>query len=245
MAAPVNHYLSTATSADTLSQDAEIAVLPVGSFEQHGDYLPLATDTIVASLIARRISEDYNLFLLPPVTLGCSHEHAAFAGTVSVSAATVTAVISDVRDSLAGQGIDTLVIVNGHGGNHFLANVVGQANTARRCMTLFPTREDWDQARLDSGCASNHSEDMHAGELEVSLLLHADPALVRDGYQKSDHLARPRPFLLVTGMKGYTETGVIGLPSEGTLEKGKRILDSLSRSFAAHAELLGRPAGSS
>jgi creatinine amidohydrolase len=242
MAGPVNHYISTATSADALSQDAKIAVLPVGSFEQHGDYLPLTTDTIVASLIARKVSDDYKLFLLPPVTLGCSHEHAAFAGTVSVSAATVTAVISDVRESLAAQGIDTLVIANGHGGNHFLANVVIQANTVRRCMTLFPTREDWDQARLDSGCTSNHSEDMHAGELEVSLLLHADPALVRDGYQKSDHLAWPRPFLLVTGMKGYTETGVIGLPSEGTPEKGKEILDSLSRSFAAHAELLGHPA---
>ena len=82
---------------------------------------------------------------------------------------------------------------------------------------------------------------MHAGELEVSLLLHADPGLVGDGYQDRDHLASPRPFLLVTGMTGYTQTGVIGLPSHGTAGKGKAILDSLSRSFAAHLDLLAAP----
>ena len=54
-----------------------MAVLPVGSFEQHGDFLPLITDTVVACLIARRGSADYGLLLRPPVTLSCSHEHAA------------------------------------------------------------------------------------------------------------------------------------------------------------------------
>ncbi len=105
-------------------------------------------------------------------------------------------------------------------------------------MALFPTSDDWKQARRDAGCTSDHSEDMHAGELEVSLLLHADAEIVRDGYQKTDHLIYPRPHLLVTGMKGYTDTGVIGLPSEGTPEKGAAILASLSRSFAAHLDLL-------
>ncbi|MFJ9771997.1 creatininase family protein [Kitasatospora sp. NPDC101157] len=52
---------------------AKIAVLPIGSFEQHGDHLPLTTDTVVASLIAQRIATDYDLFLLPPITLPRSH----------------------------------------------------------------------------------------------------------------------------------------------------------------------------
>lgn len=236
----MKHYTSLATSVDVRSRDARIAVLPVGSFEQHGDFLPLATDAIVASLIAERLADDYNLFQRPPITMACSHEHAGFPGTVSVSAGTVTALISDVRRSLHLQGIETLTIVNGHGGNYFLSNVVVESNATRRCMTLFPTNEDWNRARVDAGCAGNHSEDMHAGELEVSLLLHADPSLVREGYEKTDHMARPRPFLLVTGIKGYTESGVIGLPSEGTAEKGAAILESLSRSFAAHLELLGQ-----
>lgn len=237
----MSHLLSTATSADVRSQDPKIAVLPVGSFEQHGDFLPLATDTIVACLIAQRIAADYGLFLLPPVTLSCSHEHGGFPGTVSLSAVTLYAIIGDVRDSLRARGIETLVLVNGHGGNYVLSNVVLEANQAGRCMTLFPVREDWDRAREDAGCSAPTSQDMHAGELEVSLLLHAGPELVREGYQHGDHLASPRPFLLVTGMTSYTRTGVIGLPSNGTASKGKAILDSLSRSFAAHLALLTAP----
>jgi creatinine amidohydrolase len=241
----MNDHMTTVTSADVRSHGAKVAVLPVGSFEQHGDFLPLTTDSIVAGLIGQRITEDYNLFLLPPVTMSCSHEHAGFAGTVSISASTLCAVIGDVRESLRAQGIETLVLVNGHGGNYVLSSVVLQANVTQRCMTLFPTREDWDQARQDAGCAATTSEDMHAGELEVSLLLHASPELVGDGYHEGDHLARPRPFLLVTGMRGYTETGVIGRPSEGTPGKGKAILDSLSRSFAAHLDLLASPPAAS
>lgn len=232
-------FISTATSADAGGQQARVAVLPVGSFEQHADFLPLATDTMVACLIAGRVAADYDLFLLPPVTIGCSHEHAAFPGTVSVSSATLAAVIGDVRDSLQAQGIGALAVVNGHGGNYVLSNVVMQANAAGRSAVLFPVREDWDRARADAGCTGTTSQDMHAGELEVSLLLHADPSLVGDHYRDRDHLAHPRPFLLTAGMAGYTETGVIGLPSHGTAAKGKAILDSLSKSFAAHLDVLG------
>jgi creatinine amidohydrolase len=53
---------------------------------------------------------------------------------------------------------------------------------------------------------------MHAGELEVSLLLHADPDLVDEGYRRGDWQTDPRPHLLLTGMRGDTETGVIGRP---------------------------------
>jgi creatinine amidohydrolase len=67
--------MTTATSRDEQDRAARVAVLPVGSFEQHGDFLPLITDTVVACLIARRVSAEYGLFLLPPLTLSCSHEH--------------------------------------------------------------------------------------------------------------------------------------------------------------------------
>jgi creatinine amidohydrolase len=178
--------ITTATSRDEQDRAARVAVLPVGSFEQHGDFLPLITDTVVACLIARRVSAEYGLFLLPPVTLSCSHEHSGFAGTVSVSASTLAAVVSDVAASLQATGVDRLAIVNGHGGNYVLANVVQQANTAGPRMTLFPSRTDWELARTAGGLASTVSEDMHAGELEVSLLLHAYPELVGDGYRAAD-----------------------------------------------------------
>src|SRR5919108_5779528 len=216
--------ITTATSADEGERGARVAVLPIGSFEQHGDFLPLATDTVVASTIAGRVSEQYGLFLLPPVTLSCSHEHSGFAGTVSISASTLAAVVADVAESLRASGIDRLAIVNGHGGNYVLSNVVQQANVAGPRMTLFPSRTDWEAARTAAGLASTASEDMHAGELEVSLLLHGYPELVDDGYRRGDWGADSRPHLLVTGMRGYTDTGVIGRPSLASADKGRAIL---------------------
>src|ERR1700761_1531025 len=90
----------------------------------------------------------------------CSHEHAAFPGTVSVSAATLIAIVGDIGESLHVQGIENLVLVNGHGGNYVLSNIVMQANAVRRCMALFPMREDWDRAREDAGCIASTSQDM-------------------------------------------------------------------------------------
>jgi creatinine amidohydrolase len=230
--------ITTATSRDEADRGAGVAVLPIGSFEQHGEILPLATDTIVACDIARRVSTDYGLLLLPPVTVSCSHEHSGFAGTVSISAATLTAVVTDIADSLRQAGVAQLALVNGHGGNYVLSNVVQQANVAGPAMMLFPNRQDWQTAREAAGLASTASEDMHAGELEVSLLLHAHPELVGDNYQQADWPADPRPHLLVTGMRGYTRSGVIGRPSLATAEKGRLLLDSLTRSFKDHLDLL-------
>jgi creatinine amidohydrolase len=105
-------------------------------------------------------------------------------------------------------------------------------------MTLFPSRTDWEAARTAAGLESTASEDMHAGELEVSLLLHYYPELVHDGYRGADWQADPRPHLLVTGMRGYTETGVIGRPSLASADKGRVVLDSLAGSFKDHLALL-------
>jgi creatinine amidohydrolase len=104
-------------------------------------------------------------------------------------------------------------------------------------MTLFPSRTDWEGARTAAGLDSTPSEDMHAGELEVSLLLHGYPEL-DDGYRRGDWQADPRPHLLVTGMRGYTETGVIGRPSLASADKGRAFLESLARSFKDHLALL-------
>jgi len=234
----MNPLITVATSGDEQDRAARVAVLPVGSFEQHGDFLPLTTDTIVACAIAQRLSAEYALLLLPPVTVSCSHEHSGFAGTVSISARTLVAVVADVAESLRVAGVDRLAIVNGHGGNYVLSNIVQEANVVGPRMTLFPNRQDWETARTAAGLQSAASDDMHAGEAEVSMLLHAYPESVRDDYRHGDWVADPRPHLLVTGMRGYTDSGVIGQPSLGTAEKGRAILDSLTRSFKAHLELL-------
>ena len=85
----MNHFLPTATTSDEKERGAECAVLPVGSFEQHGDYLPLITDTVIATVVSRELASAYPLLQLPPVTISCSHEHSAWRGTVSISSSTL------------------------------------------------------------------------------------------------------------------------------------------------------------
>jgi creatinine amidohydrolase len=234
----MNHLLPTATTSDEKERDAKCAVLPVGSFEQHGDYLPLITDTAVASAIARELSNAYPLLQLPPLTISCSHEHSAWHGTVSISSSTLHSIVDDIYRSIANSGLAALVILNCHGGNYVLANIVQEGNAHGKKMALFPSAAAWAEARKTAGLVTSGHEDMHAGELETSILLHANPELVRDGYHTADSAADDRRHLLTTGMGEYTTTGVIGRPSLASADKGKALLASLADSFASVLEIL-------
>ncbi|WP_189328963.1 creatininase family protein [Actinoplanes ianthinogenes] len=234
--------ISTATSQDEAERDAAVAVLPVGSFEQHGRYLPLATDTIVAGIVTARVAEEYPVMALPPITISCSHEHAGWRGTVSISARTLHQVVTDIADSLAASGIHRLVLVSGHGGNYVLGNIAQEASVAGPRIAVFPRSSEWDRARRDAGLTTGGHEDMHAGELETSILLAYRPDVVRPGNEAADWTADDRPHLLTLGMAEYTESGVIGRPSLGTAEKGRDVIASLVRSFAPVYEILTRTA---
>jgi creatinine amidohydrolase len=235
----MNHIMPTATTTDEARRGASIAILPVGSFEQHGDHLPLSTDTLIACLIAREVANRYGLFLLPPVTITCSHEHVDWPGTVSISAATLHALVTDVSASLKTSGISRLLIVNGHGGNYVLSNIVQEASVSGLRMALFPGREDLQAAREAAGCEilSGH-DDMHAGELETSILLYALPEVVRPSYVSADYKALPSPHLLSLGMRAYTTTGVVGRPSLATAQKGEALLAVLTDRASVQLDVL-------
>src|ERR1022692_346691 len=221
------HLMPGLTTEEVRARKAAVAVLPIGSFEQHGPYLPLITDTAIACIIAEEIADAYPVQCLPPVTISCSHEHKAWPGTVSISSSTLYAIIADIQQSLRQSGIGRLILVNGHGGNYVLKNIVQEATVDGPRMSLFPASTDWAQARAAAGMATSDHEDMHAGELETSILLHGCPELVRDGYETADHLADNRADLLTVGMEAYTASGIIGRPSLASASKGKSAVASL------------------
>jgi creatinine amidohydrolase len=235
---PAAGLLPAHTTQDVRAAGAGVAVLPVGSFEQHGAFLPLVTDTVIACTIAREVAAAYPVLLLPPLTVSCSHEHAAWPGTVSISAATLYAVVTDIAGSLNRSGIGSLILVNGHGGNYVLRNVVQESAGSGTRMALFPGSADWDAARARSCVQTPSHSDMHAGEVETSILLHAHPELVRPGYETADCPADDRRHLLTLGMRPYTESGVIGRPSMASAEKGKELLAALVDSFCEYFSLL-------
>lgn len=238
-----HHVLPSTASTDSAVTEPQVAVLPVGAFEQHGPHLPLATDTLIAVAISNAIAEVAPVRQLPPITIGCSHEHAAFPGTLSISATTLAAIVTDVAASLRTQGIEHLIVVNGHGGNYVLSNVVQQANAGSPgSMALYPNRVDWDEAREASDMETTAHEDMHAGEIEASILLAAWPEYLRDGWQQAwsddDHLADDRRHLLIHGMAAYTESGIIGRPSLATEAKGTVALQILGHNAVKVVEML-------
>jgi creatinine amidohydrolase len=220
--------LPASVTTDPENLDAAAALLPIGSFEQHGPHLPLVTDTLVAIAIASAIAQRHPARMLPPVTIASSHEHAAFPGTVSLTATTLAAVVGDVIASLRHQRIDRVMLVNGHGGNYVLSNITQQANLGPSRVALYPARADWEDAREAAGMTTTMHEDMHAGELETSILLAMFPEYLRDGWQDDDHTAGDRRDFLTLGMSGYTSNGVIGRPSLATAAKGHAALDTLT-----------------
>ena len=233
--------LPTSVTADPQVADAQIAVLPIGSFEQHGPHLPLVTDTLVAVAIANAIAEQQpGVLTLPPVTLSCSHEHMGFPGSIAISSATLAAIIGDVIESLHHQGIHRLLVVNGHGGNYVLGHVAQEANLRGHAqVAVFPAREDWAEARDAAAMTSDQHDDMHAGELETSILLAAFPEYLRDGWENDDHTHDDRRHLPTLSMTAYTLSGVIGRPSLATADKGRTVLDHLGKQAEVTARVLG------
>ena len=229
------------TTYDIKDTNLEVAILPIGSFEQHGAYLPLTTDTLIACTISEVIASNYPVLRLSPITISCSHEHSAWPGTASISARTLHQMISDILNSLQRSSVKQLVLVNAHGGNYVLRNIVQEASVSGNHIVLFPESAHWTIARSAANIVTTDHQDMHAGELETSILLYSYPEAVKEGYESADHLADDRTGFVTLGMEAFTKTGIIGRPSLASAIKGKAVLESLITSFGSHLRNIGIP----
>ncbi|MDB6013641.1 MAG: hypothetical protein JWL65_5891 [Gammaproteobacteria bacterium] len=221
----------TMTSEDVRASRPSFSAIPIGSFEQHGAHLPLSIDTLIATAVAQSVCARYNGLLLPPISISCSHEHAAYPGTVSVSAPTLYQILVDLRRGILGQGIRFILLVNAHGGNYVVGNFVQEVNVERAHVLTGLSSHHWESAARHAGIQTSVHDDMHGGELETFILLHTSPELVRRD-RITDWNMPERSLLTTFGMKRYAPNGgIIGFPSRASANKGGLLVEGLTRAI--------------
>jgi creatinine amidohydrolase/Fe(II)-dependent formamide hydrolase-like protein len=214
-------------------KEVDVALLPVGSIEQHGTHLPLDTDAFDAEYLALKVAEacsDPKPLVLPLIPYGVSYHHEDFAGTVSVSPESLSQLVYDIGISAAHQGITKLVIINGHGGNSPALNFASQMiNRDTHMFTCVDTGETSDP---DIRALVETPNDVHAGEVETSTSMAVRPGLVRRDTARKfipQFSSRYLNFTSKRRVNWYTHTarispdGVLGDPTKASKEKGERI----------------------
>jgi creatinine amidohydrolase/Fe(II)-dependent formamide hydrolase-like protein len=208
----------------------DVALLPVGSTEQHGPHLPLDTDAFDAELLACEVADAFvepKPLVLPLISYGVSYHHMDFCGTISISNETLTKLVYEIGMSVAHHGIKKLIIINGHGGNTpSLKNAAQMINRDAHIFTCVDTGETSD---VDIGKIIETPNDAHAGEVETSTALATRPELVDMSKAQKfipDFSSRYLDFSSSRSVEWYTQTekisqnGVLGDPTKASSEKG-------------------------
>ena len=201
-----------------------LLLVPLGSLEQHGPALGLATDALIAGRVtrdaARCLADAGRRFLVAPtVPYGASGEHEGFPGTISIGTEALRLMLIELARS-ACRWAEGVVFVNGHGGNvEAISSAVAQLRQERQAVA-------W------TSCQARGS-DAHAGRTETSLLLAIEPESV-DPRRLEPGCVEPLTTLLPRlrreGVRAVSPNGVLGDPTTATLEAGRRL----------HAEMVQR-----
>ena len=200
----------------------QVAIIPIGSIEQHGAHLPISTDSDIVTEVASKVAQKKRFFLLPTVTYGVSYEHAPFFN-LSIRESTLRAVLSDLCESLLSNGIKTVFIINGHHGNlKPIKNLDKKLRKLSKNKIKVFALSYWHFMERDFD---------HAGFAETSLMLAisknvkmnlAEKGLITDGMNKKeiDRLGR----LATKSFPKVTKNGVWGDPTKANKKEGQKML---------------------
>ena len=215
----------------------KVVILPTGSTEQHGPHLPLDVDAFLAESVClelgRRIPD--RVLVLPAISYGLNQHHIDFPGTIHVEPEVFIAYCLSITKSVAYHGFEKILIVNGHGSNTPLVDLVArktvlETNSLCAAMNYFSLGFDaFNQVKETPVIA-------HADEFETSLYLYLAPERVRMDRARADNDVVGRymssdsttPYVRFADFWGrWTKTGVHGDPTAATAEKGKIVWEAV------------------
>jgi creatinine amidohydrolase len=248
------HAWEELTTTDFAGFDAQstVVVLPVAAIEQHGPHLPLGTDALLADAICEaardRSPDDQPVLRLPTQRIGLSAEHASFAGTLTTSAETLLALWTDIGRAVAATGLRKLVIVNTHGGQPAIVDLVAQRLRREAAMLVVRANSFRFASLPDDLTERERRYGWHGGLIETSLMLRLAPRLVRRAAlrafpSRAEAFDAASAVLRVEGQTGIgwlaedlNAEGVVGDASAATAAQGERLLTDLGERLAALIE---------
>lgn len=236
-----------------------IAVLPIGAIEQHGPHLPMSVDSCTVDGVARRLAkalpEDSPVLFLPTQAVCKSDEHIDYPGTLTLSAETLIRVLTEIGASVARSGVRKFVLLNGHGGNIPIMDVVTRQLRIAHDMLAFSV--NWFGFGMPEGIYSDveRTHGIHAGDMETSVLLALDPDNVdmtaardfrsrgQDLVENFRHLGLGRSAKPGWKTQDFSAAGACGEAHLATAAKGEATLDhAVARLVEAMAEIDSLPA---
>ncbi len=212
------------------AKDDAVVIFPVGSVEEHGDHLPLCTDSVQPEYVALEVARKTGCFVAPPLRYGICNATRNFAGTITIGFDTFYKIVNEILSELVRNGFNRIIVLSGHAGNsHMVAlrmaaqdivikNDALRAERKTRIMVL----SDYDFAKeLTPKFASE--KDGHAGTLETSRMMSIKPNLIK-AKGSASFTEMPR-FEVVAHPEFYFPSGVNGDPTVASADKGQKIND--------------------
>jgi creatinine amidohydrolase len=217
----------TLTGHDFERACKDVAILPVGSFERHGDHLPLGTDTLIPDFISQKVAESLDCLVLPPVWYGSCKAMRNFAGTFDIPEEVLYKYLKSIMVEARRNGIKLLMVVNGHGGNS--VPIAMAAREATRETDLSVLVVDW-WRDLGAEALSKFSSPGHAGEDETSAMLAVNSDLVKMDLARSHEIQYPSFKIYSKKLdERLYKIALTGDATRASKEKGEELMGAVIR----------------
>lgn len=228
----------TSPEAEEALANADVALVAVGSTEQHGPNMTLETDTVVAYRLALRIAESIypRAVVAPPVPYGVSYHHMKFPGSMTLSPETFQAIVLEVIESLRQHGVERFFIIDGHAGNQGALDVLMtklrfQMDIQAAYLFYFTLVNDI----IHEGVKTERWG--HACEVETSIGLALQPDIVRAEALKAGKLrpatlpysnpVKPLKLGVPLSFNEMTDNGALGDARYANEEFGRALADAV------------------